>query len=113
MYHLRFEHLYSAHIKRLAVKEATDVKNAMISGLWANTNLDDGKQTRQNLLREIEESYQNSISLIYSRQDAEIDYELESDPLFSAMNLDEVSDSEKFVPEPTTQNLPDFDVDQI
>jgi hypothetical protein len=58
----------------------------MISGLWANTNLDDGKQTRQNALRQIENDHQNTIHEIYLGKDEEIDYE--QDPFFAAMKLD-------------------------
>lgn len=82
----------------------------MISGLWANTNLDDGKQTRQKALRDIEENYQTSLNLIYSTEDKELDYE-EIDPLFAAMNLDDVESTSESLPTTTTND--DLGIDQI
>lgn len=78
----------------------------MISGLWANTNLDDNKQTRRNALQSIEEDHQSLIKLIYSgEEEKEIDYSESDDPLFSKMELDTPS------PEPTTKTE-DLDIDQ-
>jgi hypothetical protein len=77
----------------------------MITGLWANTNLDDGKQTRRNSLEQIEEDHKNLINLIYSgEEEKEIDYSKSSDPLFSRMKLDDD-------PVPTTETE-DVDIDQ-
>ena len=93
--------MYQAHCRRLEVDRATDVKNAMISGLWSNSNLDDDKNTRQNALTEIEESYQETIRLIYSRESTE-DPEIDIDelPFFKAMNFDWA----EAVPDRTTTN---------
>jgi len=76
-------------MKRKSIEEAFQVKNAMISGLWSNSNWDDGKDTRQKALRDIEESYQNSIRQIYQQAEerasrtGKIDYE---DPFFAAIS---------------------------
>ena len=60
----------------------------MVSGVMANTNLDDGKQTKQNLLNDIENRHLETIISIYNgKTDEELDYE--SDPLFAAIKLDD------------------------
>ncbi len=93
--------MYLAHVKREAVMRATEVRNAMISGMWSNSNLDDGKGSRTQALTEIEENFQNTIRLIYSGKDPNDDILL-NHPLFTAMNLD---DPPEVVPLPTTENL--------
>lgn len=87
----RFETLYSAHTKRIAVEEATQIRNAMIAGLWANTNLDDEKNTRSLALEQIEESHREAIAHIYaydSLEEQEPDI-LKTHPLFTAMKLED------------------------
>lgn len=61
----------------------------MIAGLWANSNLDDGTNTRQNALIEIETSYQDQLLAIYNSdlsEEDEIDFM--DQPFFKAMNFD-------------------------
>lgn len=99
---IKFEYLYRAHVRRKAIEEATAYKNAMVSGLMGNTNLDDGKQTRQNILNDIEERHLETIFTIYNGKiDEELDYE--SDPLFAAIGRNDKL--------PTTHNS-DLDQDQ-
>lgn len=88
-YWKKFETLYESFMRRKAVEEATDVKNAMISGLWANSNYDDNKNTRKKALSDIEESYQESIRIIYNRKnEIRIDQDIDkSDPFFAAMDV--------------------------
>jgi hypothetical protein len=84
--------LYRAHIRRKQIAEATAYKNAMVAGLMANTNLDDGKQTRQNILSDIEAKHLDSITMIYNgKSDEELDYE--QDPLIAAINVDRTPES--------------------
>lgn len=79
--------MFEAFLKRKAVLEAKEIKNAMISGLWANTNYDDNKNTRQKALKDIEESYQEAISIIYNGPE---EFEIDMDqPFFKAMDLDD------------------------
>lgn len=80
--------MYVAHSKRLEVERATDVKNAMISGLWSNSNLDDGKNTREQALAEIEQNYQDILRTIYSSNFVAEEIDINTHPLFTAMNLD-------------------------
>lgn len=76
----------------------------MAAGVMANSNLDDGKQTKQNLLNDIENRHLETIISIYNgKTDEELDYE--SDPLFAAIKLDD--------PVPTTDiTTEDLDKDQ-
>ena len=45
-YDFKFEAFYQAHVKREALKAAENSKNAVVSGLWSNSNYDDNKNTR-------------------------------------------------------------------
>lgn len=57
----------------------------MISGLWSNSNLDDGKNTREDALKSIENTYNDIVASIYSEPKTEIDFK--SDPFFAAMKI--------------------------
>lgn len=81
--------MYLAHSKRVAVDRATGVRDAMISGMWSNSNLDDGKDTRSKALMEIEESYQNTLISIYNEDHQEEQIDLDRHPLFTEMNIDD------------------------
>lgn len=79
--------MYVAHSKRIAIERLTMEKMAMISGMWSNSNLDDGKNTRQQALREIEDNYQMQLLSVYNEEEAEDD--VFEHPFFQAMNLDD------------------------
>lgn len=86
-YWKKFEVLFEAFMKRKAVDEARAVKNAMISGLWSNSNYDDEKGTRKKALEDIENNYQETINIIYNGVES---YEVNMDqPFWAAMNLDD------------------------
>jgi len=57
-------------MKRKAVDEARAVKNAMVSGLWSNSNYDDEKGTRKKALEDIENNYQETINIIYNGEES-------------------------------------------
>ena len=79
--------MFQAYLKRKAVDEAREIRNAMISGLWSNSNYDDNKNTRQKALKDIEENYQQAINIIYNGPE---EYEIDLDqPFFAAMDLDD------------------------
>ena len=89
------------------MEHATDHKNAMIAGLWANSNLDDGKNTRNQALESIENSYNETVAIIYSdHKSEEIDFQ--TDPFFKAMKL---PDDPGSVPDRTTKK--EIHVDQV
>lgn len=68
--------MFEAFMKRRAVDEAREVKNAMISGLWSNSNYDDNKNTRKKALKDIEENYQEAINIIYNgAEEYEVKYD--------------------------------------
>lgn len=56
----------------------------MITGLYANTNLDDGKDTRQTIINNMEENFKAAIENLYSPQE---DVDLKDNPFFEAMNV--------------------------
>ncbi len=79
--------MFEAFMKRRAVDEAREVKNAMISGLWSNSNYDDNKNTRSKALKDIENNYQEAINIIYNGVDS---YEIDMDqPFWAAMENDD------------------------
>lgn len=82
----KFEVMFEAFMKRKAVIEAREIKNAMISGLWGNSNYDE-KQYRKNALKDIEENYQEAINIIYNgAEEYEVKYDQGS--LFSGIPED-------------------------
>lgn len=80
--------MYLAHSKRIAVDRLTHEKVAMISGMWSNSNLDDGKNTREQALKDIEDNYQLQLLSVYTEGKSEDEIEFDNHPFFSAMNLD-------------------------
>jgi len=84
----------------------------MISGIWANTNLDDDSQTKSKVLTQIEEDFQKALIDIYNgvgvAESDKIDW---TDPFFAAMKLppDEPGIP---VPDRTTTKEEKFEIDQ-
>lgn len=80
-----------ARRKTVDVMEAR--KLAMISGLYANTNLDDDKGTRSKIIGELEDQFAEAIANLY---DPQPEVELKGNPFFDAMNVpgSELSDEE-------------------
>lgn len=97
----KFEALYDAFVKREQADRALSERNAYITGILANTNLDDGKQTKATMLRNIDSDYQNNLLNIYNI--IEVEDEMDS-PLFKAIKLPG-SQEEATVPDRTTENL--------
>lgn len=70
--------MYDSHAKRTAAERVHDLKHAMISGAWANSNFDDGKNGREQLLKKIDEFADTAIASIYGEQE-EDEYNQEID----------------------------------
>lgn len=107
----KFEALYEAHIKRESSKTALLERNAYITGLLANTNLDDNKNTKRNMLENVDTDYENKLRSIYNVISKEID--LKDDPFFAAIKIPRYD-----APEEATDNLPhdqnpEIEVDQV
>jgi hypothetical protein len=97
-YWKKFETMYEAFLKRKTIEDASQIKAAMISGLWANTNLDDGKDTRQKALTDIEESFQRAVNYIYNGTTEEEEYrKMLEEPFFAAIDK---SDNSSDAPSP-------------
>lgn len=112
----KFEALYEAHSKRLAVEGVTLVRNSQISGVFANTNLDPQKEgqesPRQKVLKDIQETYQKAVKIIYNqyseKDSSEIDWD---DPFFKAMKVPSNPYYKPTSPVPHDQN-PEIEIDQ-
>lgn len=110
----KFEALYDAFSKREASQNALLERNAYITGVLANTNLDDGKSTKRNMLESVDEDYQNRLRSIYNVIN-EDQIDIDSDPFYTAIKIpgrDFIPVDEPPVPENTTVNLEEIDVDQ-
>lgn len=90
-YWKKFEKLYEAHLKRKAVESAEATKNAMVSGLWGNSNFDDDKNTRKKALIEIENSYNEAVLNVYNKK-KQVEIDFKEDPFFAAMKIPDVPD---------------------
>ena len=87
----KFESFYIAFMKRKAIEDANQTKNAMISGLWSNPNYDDDKNTRKDALLNIEKMYNDAVIFIYSGRNREEEEEAKmlEDPFFTAIKMSE------------------------
>ncbi len=87
----KFEALYEAHCKREAVEAAERVRNAQISGVFANTNLDaqeqDQESPRTGVLKDIYDAYVEAVKKIYNQFEEESDQIDWDDPFFKAMKV--------------------------
>ena len=80
--------MYIAFKKRQAVNEAREIRNAQITAVMSNPNLDDGKDTKKRMLTEIEENFQSTTNDIYNGiSEEDYDEALMADPFFAAMDL--------------------------
>lgn len=75
----------------MAVRELLERKHAMISGLWANPNLDgEDKETRGRAIKQIDDQHNEAIRKIYG-EDLEIEVD-ESHPFYAKMKQVELPD---------------------
>jgi len=81
----RFEKFYESFMKRKIVENLEGRKDQMIASLWANSNYDDDKGTRQKAIEEIEENYQEVIVQVFEGAKAEPEEEIdESNPFWAS-----------------------------
>ena len=86
----------------------------MVAALWSNSNLDDGKQTRSNMIRDLNNSHQEAIAAINDAIDSdherdEADKIDDKNPFFAASKrglekVDKVIESYKKPPKPEEIN---------
>lgn len=67
-------------MKRLIVEGLERRKDQMINALWANSNYDDDKGTRQKAIEEIEENFQSAVRQVFGKP---------GDALFEEEEIDE------------------------
>jgi hypothetical protein len=81
----RFEKFYESFTKRRIIESLESRKDQMISALWANSNYDDDKGTREKAINEIESNFNSVIASVFegkiNQQEEEID---ESNPFFAS-----------------------------
>ena len=89
-----FESMYEAFAKRKAIEQCLAVKNAMLAGVWGNTNFDPQKEgepgARPEMLEEIEAGYLRAVTEIRlgpveaekAKKKDDIDW---TDPFFAAI----------------------------
>ena len=89
-------------------------KNAYITGLIANTNLDDGKETKRKLLENIDIDYRNTLKSIYNILIEEVSFT--EDPFFKAMKIPGKDyfpgEEEATDPDRTIEEIQNQEVDQ-
>lgn len=78
--------MYEAHSQRMAVVRVGELRNAMVSGVWSNSNYDDEKNTRETLLKRIDEFYDHAMRTIYKDPNLHVEaIDYDNDPFFAAM----------------------------
>lgn len=93
-------------------------KLAIITGLYANTNYDDGKQTRTRAIHDMEDNFREAIISLYDPETKEED--LDKDPFFEAIDIpggdidwEEYAKNNPSIKDPPMAELvPDDDIDQ-
>ena len=98
------EQLLESHARRKAADRATRTKDALISGVWSNSNYDSNQEgkaaPRTKFIDAIEDSHEKAMRMIYGGdphdQAAEID---QNDPFWAAMkkgeNVADMTDEDK------------------
>lgn len=80
--------MYEAHTKREQGEKAAKERFAYISGLLANTNLDDSKGSKRTTLESVDNSYYETLKNIYNNViDKNKEINFEDDPFFKAMKI--------------------------
>lgn len=72
-------------MKRKVVETLEARKDQMIASLWANSNYDDDKGTRQKAIEEIEANFQSVVISVFEGGDTDQQEEIdESNPFFAS-----------------------------
>ena len=82
----RFEKFYESFMKRKVVENLEGRKDQMVASLWANSNYDDDKGTRQKAIEEIESSFQSVVMQVFEGVQTEQEEEIDeaNNPFFAA-----------------------------
>lgn len=92
--------MFESHARRQATERTLATKDAIVSGIWANTNLDHENQ-RKSVLEDIDRGFDLAIKSIYGEKvEEEIDM---NNPFFAAMQVPEIDQ------EITTQEVEQVD----
>jgi hypothetical protein len=81
--------MYDAFAKREAAGQLNARRNAVVAGVYANTNMDSQKEgqepPRKQMLEQVDASFDAVLAAIYGVKQAEV--KLDEDPFFAAMKL--------------------------
>jgi hypothetical protein len=106
----RFEKFWESFEKRRLIESVERRKDQMIAALWANSNYDDDRGTRQKALEEIEERYHEAVLALHGQGETEEQIDT-SNPFFGQMRgvakIEEPSN-----PNVTVSQVIDADIDQ-
>jgi hypothetical protein len=80
--------MFIAYAQRTAAQRVNEIKNAMVSGIWANTDFNEGNE-RSSALEKVEEFAANAIDSIYGDRHDEVEIDMDA-PFFQAMKVPEV-----------------------
>lgn len=81
----RFEKFYEAFLRRTIIEGLERRKDSMIASLWANSNYDDEKGTREKAIEEIEGNFQEAVLQLYFSESHQQEEEInESNPFFKS-----------------------------
>jgi hypothetical protein len=69
----------------MALSRVGELRNAMVAGVWSNSNYDDEKNSRQGFLNRIDEFYDHAVSTIYDDENRHLEEIDMDDPFFAAM----------------------------
>lgn len=110
-----FEALYESHAKRKAVDRCINLKEAIVGGLWSNSNYDPEKKgaqsPREQALKDVEDRFATAIAKIRGHKD-EAEYRDgidQADPFFSAMRVPKMDDEVVPVAEKEDEFALEFD----
>ena len=80
----RFEAMFESHGRRMALIRVNELRNAMVAGVWSNSNYD--SNTQEKTLAAIDEFYDSALKSIYSGETEYVEeIDEENDPFFAAM----------------------------
>lgn len=109
-----FEELYDAFALRQAIEDLMLVRNAMLAGMYANTNLDDTKErkdVRTNAVQKLYSAFEEQVEEMRNPT-PEIDMD---NPFFAAMRVPELDSGREAMAESyeRVKQMPDIDIDQL
>lgn len=102
--------MYLAFVRRKAVERVNSMRNTIIGGMWANSNYDDDKGTRNQAISAVNMQADMAIAEIYDPPD-QSGFDM-SDPFWAAMKVPEAPEGMTAYDESKLKEL-GVDLDQV